>query len=172
MYHRRTAVFLLSSGIFKTHEERPGRLVEFTLCHVVACRPIRRFSPVKVCYRPFSQITRSYFRVSFPYMHHPLRLTREPGTGYFYPELFSKSFWHFFPCVNMSYFVFIGIDLVLKGRLKLREKGTKQISYERCVCVNRLKCFIRIEMMITHRTDWGQNPPVSNLAGTSLQIKK
>lgn len=77
-----------------------------------------------------------------------------------------------FPCVNMSYFVFIGIDLVLKGRLKLREKGTKQISYERCVCVNRLKCFIRIEMMITHRTDWGQNPPVSNLAGTSLQIKK
>ena len=72
----------------------------------------------------------------------------------------------------MSYFVFIGIDLVLKGRLKLREKGTKQISYERCVCVNRLKCFIRIEMMITHRTDWGQNPPVSNLAGTSLQIKK
>ena len=92
MYHRRTAVFLLSSGIFKTHEERPGRLVEFTLCHVVACRPIRRFSPVKVCYRPFSQITRSYFRVSFPYMHHPLRLTREPGTGYIYPELFSKSF--------------------------------------------------------------------------------
>ena len=72
MYHRRTAVFLLSSGIFKTHEERPGRLVEFTLCHVVACRPIRRFSPVKACYRPFSQITRSYFRVSFPYMHHPL----------------------------------------------------------------------------------------------------
>ena len=39
----------------------------------------------------------------------------------------------------MSYFVFIGIDLVLKGRLKLREKGTKQICYLRCVCVNRLK---------------------------------
>ena len=58
----------------------------------------------------------------------------------------------------MSYFAFIGIDLVLKGRLKLREKGTKQISYERCVCVNRLKCFIRLEMMITHRTDWGQKP--------------
>ena len=58
----------------------------------------------------------------------------------------------------MSYFVFIGIDLVLKGTLKLREKGTKQICYVRFVCVNRLKWIIRIEMMITHRTDWGQKP--------------
>ena len=71
-----------------------------------------------------------------------------------------------FACVNMSYFVFIGIDLVLKGRLKLREKGTKQICYECWVCVNRLKWIIRIEMMITHRTDWGQNLFCSKSGGS------
>ena len=138
MYHRRTAVFLLSSGIFKTHEERPCRLVEFTLSRGRVSTNQTFFASKGLLPPLFPNHSLIFSRV-FPLRINPYVSPESLEQATFILSCSANLSDISFACVNMSYFVFIGIDLVLKGRLKWREKGTKQVCYERCVCVNRLK---------------------------------